>query len=130
MAGQAQRVFGVIGKKVELVKGGDRVIEGLELIDTPGHTAGHMSVVISDGDERVAAMGDLAHDHVIMFANPAWTVAFDADKAAAVATRKRMFDRFAADRTRVFGYHMPWPGLAHVRRMGEGFEWVPEAWSW
>lgn len=129
-AATAQKVFGVIGKKMELVKGGDKLIDGLELVDTPGHTPGHMSVMISDGDQQVMAMGDLAHNHVVMFANPAWTIGFDVDKKAAVAMREKTFDRLAADRVRVFGYHMPWPGLAHIRKNAAGFEWVIEPWAW
>jgi len=130
MAAGAQKVFAAIKGKMELVKGGDKVLNGLELIDTPGHTAGHTSAIISSGSDQLAAMGDLAHNHVVMFANPAWTIGFDSDKKAAVASRVKMFDRLAADRVRVFGYHMPWPGLGHVRKDGAGFEWVIEPWAW
>ena len=130
MAAGAQKVFGAVKGKLELVKGGDKVIDGLEFIDTPGHTAGHMSAIVSDGDSQMAVIGDLAHNHVVMFANPAWTIGFDADKKAAVASRIKMFDRLAADRVRVFGYHLPWPGLGHIRKDGAGYEWVIEPWSW
>lgn len=126
----AQRVFKAISSKLELVKPGDRTFNGLELVGTSGHTPGHLSVAITSGTEGLFATGDLAHNSVVMFARPEWTVAFDADPKLAVESRKKQFDRIASERLRVYGYHMPWPGVGHIRRDARGYEWVPEAWSW
>ena len=116
---------------VQLVAGGDKVLGGLELVHTPGHTPGHTSVLVRSGQESLMAMGDLAHNYVLMFARPDWTIGFDLDRKQAVHTRRETFDRLAADRTRVFGYHLPWPALGHVRRTGaEAFEWAMEPWGW
>jgi hypothetical protein len=43
-----------------------------------------------------------------------------------------MLDRAAADRAMVLAYHMPFPGVGHIRREGNGngFEWVPAEWKW
>ena len=39
---------------------------------------------------------------------------FDADKAAAAATRRRVLGMIAADRMPFIGYHMPFPGMGFV----------------
>jgi hypothetical protein len=44
-------------------------------------------------------------------------------------TRKKIFTQAAQDRTRVFGYHMPFPAVGHIRKFGPGFEWLPEPWT-
>lgn len=130
MVAGAQASLKAVRSKLELVQGGDKTLPGIELIETFGHTPGHTSVLISDGDDRLAAMGDLAHNYVVMFARPGWTIGFDTDPRAAAAARKRMFDRLAADRTRVFGYHLPWPALGHIAAHAEGYVWVPRPWDW
>ena len=34
----------------------------------------------------------------------------------------------AGDRLRVCGPHLPFPALGHLRRLGAGFEYLPEIW--
>ena len=136
MIAGAQRTLAQVKPKLELVKGGDKIVGGLELVDTPGHTPGHLTVIIADGKDQLVAIGDLAHNHVIMFDRPSWTVAFDVDPKMAAETRKKMFERFTADRARILAYHLPWPGLGHISslghrpRMESGYAWVIEPWSW
>jgi hypothetical protein len=67
----------------------------------------------------------------MMFAHPEWTSAFDVDPKLGAETRRKILDRAAADGLRVLGYHLPFPGIGHVRTVkGGGFEWVPEPWNW
>ncbi len=116
--------------KFERIAGGEKLIEGLEIIDTPGHTPGHISLLFSSGNEQLLHLVDTVHHHVFSFERPDWTIAFDADPATAVATRKRILDRASADRLRVFGAHLPFPGLGHVRIRAKGsYEHVLEPWG-
>ena len=48
--------------KVELVSEGDRVVEGISIIETPGHTKGHISVAVNAGSENVLIAGDALPD--------------------------------------------------------------------
>ncbi len=48
--------------KVDPVSEGDSVIEGVSIIETPGHTKGHISVLASVGDERILLAGDALPD--------------------------------------------------------------------
>ncbi|MSQ06415.1 MAG: MBL fold metallo-hydrolase [Dehalococcoidia bacterium] len=48
--------------KLELVSDGDKVVDGVSIIDTPGHTKGHISVVVGNGADRVLLAGDAMPD--------------------------------------------------------------------
>lgn len=126
----AAKTFATLAPKIEKVAPGEKLFGAIELLDAAGHTPGHMPAIIRDGDTQVVAMADLAHNHVLMVGNPESSPAFDADPKAGAVVRRKLFDRFAADRMRIFGYHMPWPGVGHLRRKGNGFEWMIEPWSW
>ncbi len=53
----------MLGKmKVEPVSDGDEIDEGLSIIDTPGHTKGHISVLAQVGGEKVLVAGDALPD--------------------------------------------------------------------
>jgi glyoxylase-like metal-dependent hydrolase (beta-lactamase superfamily II) len=123
----AQAVLG--GIRFEKIRGGEKLFDGLEIIDAPGHTPGHLALLIASGDEQLLHLVDAVHHHLLSFAHPDWEFAFDSDPQQAIATRQRLLDRAAADRLRVFGAHLPFPALGHVRIVAKNrYEHVPEPW--
>ena len=48
--------------KVEPVSDGDRIADGVSIIDTPGHTKGHISVLVEVEGEKVLVAGDALPD--------------------------------------------------------------------
>jgi len=54
-----------------------------------------------------------------MLKNPSWTVAFDTDPALAADTRKKILNELVENRTRVFAYHLPFPGIGHIAKERE-----------
>lgn len=125
----AKKTLAAVKQQINPVKPGDTVFDAIEITDAAGHTAGHIAMQISDGKESLTHIADTAHHSVIMLAQPEWTIAFDADPAMAVATRKKLFKRIADARSRVYGYHMPFPGVGRIRVRDGGYEWVGEAWG-
>ncbi|MEI4473011.1 MBL fold metallo-hydrolase [Frigidibacter sp. MR17.24] len=107
------------------VTDGQEVLPGVTAISTPGHTMGHMSYAISSGNESFLNVGDVVHHTALLFQNPTWEFAFDSDPKLAAQTRVRLFDMASADETRMIGYHFPFPGLGHIRREGDAFDYVP-----
>ncbi len=67
---------------------------------TPGHTPGHVSVVIESEGARVVISGDFLH-YPCRIARPDWPSGSDIDADLAVATRRAALDR-AADRPVLF----------------------------
>lgn len=125
-AANAQRALQALKGKWQLVAPGDKLIDGLEIIDAPGHTPGHIALEFASGQDRLLHVVDIAHHHVISFANPELPIAFDVQTPEAIATRRKLLDRAAADRARIFGTHLPFPCLGHVRRRGAAYEHVLE----
>jgi hypothetical protein len=58
------------------------------------------------------------------------TMAADSDPKQARATHKRLFDRAAADRTRLFAAHFGYSSLGFVRKSGSAYEYVADRWVW
>lgn len=113
-----------LGDKIEAVKPGAEIVPGVALIETPGHTPGHASVVVRSGTEELVVLGDALTQHVVSFAAPGWQWGPDLDADVAIATRKRLLDRLATTKARVVGYHLPWPGSGHVEARDGAYRFV------
>ena len=124
----ARKFLSGVGSRLQRVAAGGTLLPGLAYVATPGHTPGHQAVRISFGGESLLHVGDAVHQYAIQFPRPDWTMAFDTRPAQAVATRRALFAEAAAGRTRIMGYHLPFPGLGHVRAAGRGYAWVPQPW--
>ncbi len=48
--------------KVELISEGDTVVDGVTIIESPGHTKGHISVAVGEGEGTVLLTGDALPD--------------------------------------------------------------------
>ncbi|MFA6147867.1 MAG: MBL fold metallo-hydrolase [bacterium] len=127
----ARKYLGGIKEKLTPVAPGQKIVEGLEVIHAPGHTPGHIALLVTSGKEALLNSTDTFHHYVLMLSHPDWTSAFDTDPKLGAETRRKILDRAAVDGLRVLGYHLPFPGIGHVRTVkGGAFEWVPEPWSW
>ena len=98
-------------------------------LPAPGHTPGHTVFAIHSGDQSLLVLGDTAQHPAVFARHPDWQAAFDIDGDAAVATRKKLFDRAAADRMLVTGYHFPFPACGHLIKTANGYEHVPVEWQ-
>lgn len=105
------------------------VVPGINGLDAFGHTPGHMAYLIESGGKQLLIWGDVANHYVMSVQRPDWHVSFDADKEAAAATRKRLFDQAATDRIAVTGYHMPFPAVGYIEKTGSDYRWVPASYQ-
>ncbi|MBB0244212.1 MBL fold metallo-hydrolase [Streptomyces alkaliphilus] len=86
------------------VEPGEEIFPGVTTVPLPGHTTGHTGYLISSGDTRVLAFGDVMHS-TIQLAHPDWHVLFDADAEQAVRTRHRVLEMLGESDTIGFGNH-------------------------
>ncbi|MBL9046695.1 MAG: MBL fold metallo-hydrolase [Tabrizicola sp.] len=118
-----------LNDKITFLDDGGSVVSGVTAMAAFGHTPGHMIYHLESGGQRLAITADTANHYVWSLQKPDWEVKYDADKAAAAATRKSVFGMIAADRIPFIGYHMPFPGIGYVEAAGEGFRYVPASYQ-
>jgi glyoxylase-like metal-dependent hydrolase (beta-lactamase superfamily II) len=105
---------------VEFIEPDFRVTSEVSLIPTPGHTPGHVSVLIESKGQSAVITGDLMHNPV-QIAIPATEARFDMDKAQAARTRSEFVQRFNGTDTLVIGSHFADPTAGHI---------VPDGKAW
>jgi len=124
MALGSARILKRIANRVERRKDGDTVAPGLSYVATIGHTPGHMGVMVESGGQRLLVGGDALTHVAVSFARPEWRIGSDQDADRAIATRKRLLDWLATDRTPMIGFHLPYPGHGLVERNGLAYRFV------
>ncbi|HEY2177924.1 MAG TPA: MBL fold metallo-hydrolase [Caulobacteraceae bacterium] len=104
----------------ELVEMDHRLTDEIRLIPSPGHTPGHVSVMIESDAQRAVITGDMTH-HPCQLAHPDWSPPFDSDPDAAARMRASLFADWADDDILVIGTHYAAPTAGRVRRDGSAF---------
>jgi glyoxylase-like metal-dependent hydrolase (beta-lactamase superfamily II) len=115
-----------VAAKIDAFAPGARLLPEVTAVDTAGHTPGHSSYLIGTGVDQLFYLGDVAHHYIISVQRPAWSIQFDMDHAAAEKRRADVLAKLAADRTRVYGVHFPFPGIGRVDHAGDTPTWQPE----
>lgn len=103
------------------------VAPGIRAVPSTGHSPGHTSFLIHDGNAQALVVGDAITTPMFFVVNPEWYPIFDMDPAMAVETRKRLLDRAATERMPVVGYHFDMPATGRIERAGTGYRLVPAA---
>jgi glyoxylase-like metal-dependent hydrolase (beta-lactamase superfamily II) len=124
-AAGAKRQLTGVKDKIKTFKPGDDIAPGIRAIDTGGHTQGHVSIEIAAPSGPLIVLGDALTHPIVSFAYPQWKPVSDHEPDRAVATRKALLDRLAAEKARIIGYHLPFPGHGMVERAGGAFRFVP-----
>jgi glyoxylase-like metal-dependent hydrolase (beta-lactamase superfamily II) len=106
--------------QAELIASDHRLCEEVSVIPTPGHSPGHMSVLIESGGEQGLLSGDVAH-HPCQMAHLDWSSTVDTDEAQSAATRRELFGRFADTPTLLIGGHF---SAGQIKRDGNAFRFV------
>ena len=109
---------------LKLMDGEEPLTEELTAIPTPGHSPGHVSLLVSSGGERALVLGDdVAHPAQVT--ENTWNIAFDVDKELAAFTRAQLLDWLEADGMPVAAGHIPGSGFGRVVREGGRRYWEP-----
>jgi glyoxylase-like metal-dependent hydrolase (beta-lactamase superfamily II) len=115
-----------IKEKVALFKTGVELLPGINVLDTAGHTPGHVSFELAGGDGLIV-LGDVFPNPNVYFAHPEWQFAYDADHDKATAARKTILDMASAGKKKLLGYHWPYPGIGTAEKKDSGYVYVPNA---
>ncbi len=124
MAIGTHRRLKVLAERLDKRKAGDEIAPGVQLFDSAGHTPGHVSVLLRSGTEQLLIGGDALAHAVVSFASPAWRWGPDMEPEQAIATRQRLLQMLAGDKTALLGYHLPWPGVGRVEVKDSAWRFV------
>ncbi|WP_436775770.1 MBL fold metallo-hydrolase [Yinghuangia sp. YIM S09857] len=97
-----------LAELVEHVGDGDEIAPGVRVLATPGHTPGHISLVVTDpagaSPDRLVILGDVMHCQV-QVTESSWNFAFDVDPGQSVATRELLLKELEDEHTVLAGGH-------------------------
>jgi len=124
MSSLARRSLGALRHQIEPVTGETEVVPGVTAIPAPGHTPGHMAVLISSEGHQLLNLGDAAA-HPLHLERPEWENGFDLAPDVALATRRRLLERAEAEGIHVMAFHFPFPSVGRVSARNGGWQWTP-----
>lgn len=123
--------------KLERIDSGDEIVPGICAMAVPGHTPGMIAISVSSGSEQLLFTGDVlyggldlsesedAAGYFKFSLNQEWHAFVDMDPAQAVATRERLFEQAARQRTLLMAPHVSYHGLGYVSKHDQGWLWQP-----
>ena len=108
---------------VDLVSTSETIAPGIRLESTPGHTPGHVSVLLESRGEEAVITGDCIH-HPCQITRTDWCSSADYDKDQGRATREKILERLVETNVLVIGTHFATPTAGHIRHYPEGGYWL------
>ena len=120
----AKRRLEIVEGVMDFIDDGQEVLPGVMAHASFGHTPGHMSFELRDGSESLMIVGDSIGNYHVAFERPDWASGSDQDPETAASARSRLLDKITADQMALIGYHLPFPGIGHAERNGDGYRFV------
>ncbi|MEM7531063.1 MAG: MBL fold metallo-hydrolase [Chloroflexota bacterium] len=114
--------------RVELVEPETAFIPGFKLVAAPGHRRDHTAVEIqSQGDNGLETLLHVVDGirHPVQVANPRWASFIDSYPEQTADTNVKLLERAIQNNALIFGAHLSFPALGHVRVTADGIEWSP-----
>lgn len=108
--------------QAEMVSAGHMLGDHVTLVPTPGHTPGHVSVLIRSNGAEAIITGDALHSTAQCW-HPEWHFHYDIDKETAVASRKQLLEEASETGRTVLGSHFTLPSIGTVKATSNGFRW-------
>ena len=113
-----------IQHQLDLIDHEAEIVPGIQAIAAPGHTPGHMAIIIASNNERLLYISD-AVLHQIHLEQPHWYTAVDFAPKQAVTSRHLLLNWAATEKALVHAFHFSFPGLGYVTQKGEAWQWKP-----
>ena len=111
---------------LELMEGEHALTNELTTLPAPGHTPGHVCIVISSQGQKGLILGDVAH-HPVQVQETDWPSRADVDPEQAQATRRHLFDMLEREGTLIMSMHFPAPGFGKLVRLDGRRCWQPHS---
>jgi glyoxylase-like metal-dependent hydrolase (beta-lactamase superfamily II) len=120
----SQRDMSAVQDRLTRIKPGDEIVSGMRVLETRGHTPGHVSYELA-GSDSLIINGDVLASNILFFEHPNWHFGFDTEPEIAVRSREAFLDRVTAEKIKMLGYHWIYPGVGYAERKGTAYRFVP-----
>ena len=104
---------------MDLVAADHQVSEEVSFVSTPGHTPGHVSILIRSKAKQALITGDCIH-HPCQIEQTHWSSSADFDASRAIATRENLVATYANQPTLIIGTHFATPTAGYLRSTETG----------
>ena len=101
---------------IEFMEGEHTITPEITAVPTPGHTPGHVSIMVTSKGERALVLGDAAHNPVQLDQTD-WVSRADMDPEVTRQTRRVLFDRLEREQILVAAGHFEAPGFGRIIRL-------------
>ena len=110
---------------IEFIGADQELVPGVQAVPTPGHTPGHLSILISDpaATAQVLVLGDVMHTQA-QVSETDWNFRFDVDPVAGTRTRIDLLAQFQNDRTIIAGGHFAGQVFGHFLAPRRAYGWA------
>lgn len=109
-------------RQLELIDSEFKLTDDLTLIHSPGHTPGHVCLLIQSGGDSALILGDVCH-HPAQVTETEWSPGADLDPALAARTRKAMVEQAKKLQASVGGAHFNHPCFGRLVELGGRTLW-------
>lgn len=108
---------------VDLVDWEYQVCPEVSLKPTPGHTPGHVSILIQSQGQAALITGDCFH-HPCQMTRADWCSSADFDQSAGQATREKFLSEYSDSDVLIIGTHFATPTAGRVKPREAGGYWL------
>lgn len=115
--------------RMTLLEDGEEVVPGVTVQAAFGHSLGHIMFRVESAGRSVLIWGDVTNHFAFSLPDPSSSVAFDDDSELANATRARVLSEVAESGQMVVGFHMPFPAVGFVEKVGDRYRWMPASYQ-
>ena len=107
---------------LDLLPGGQSITREVTALFTPGHSPGHMSLLISSKGHKAVIGGDVFL-HPAQLTQPRWCSVFDIENGPAIASRKQLLEMLESEEMLLAAGHFPDPGFGRIIRQDGQCYW-------
>ncbi len=110
--------------QIDFIEYESEIVPGITAISAPGHTPGHIALLISSQQENLLCLSDTVL-HPLHLEHPEWCAVVDLNAKDVIATRRRLLKMATADNTKTIVFHFPFPGLGYISPKEKTWQWNP-----